>query len=168
MTVSSDAMIFYAKVSIARQELSVWQREEKYWQCPVSTAKNGVGFLKDSGKTPLGMHYVRAAIGKDLSPLAVLKGRRPTGEIWSPALAQTYPERDWILGRILWLCGLESGVNRGGQQDTFHRYIYLHGSPEDQVTGIAASHGCIRLKPKDMCFLYEHLGYGSRVEIHEL
>lgn len=156
---------YSATVSVSAQQLTLWQADKPTWHCAVSTGKNGVGFEKGSGKTPLGRHYVRAFIGKGLSPLAVLKGRRPTGEIWSPELAQTYPERDWILGRILWLCGLETGINRGGNRDTFQRYIYLHASPEDQVTGTPISHGCIRLKPDDMCFVFDHLGYGSVVEI---
>lgn len=156
---------YHAQVAIDTQQLTLWRNSTRIWQCPVSTGKNGIGYEKGSGMTPLGRHYVRATIGVGLSPLAVLRGRRPTGEHWSAELAQAFPERDWILGRILWLCGLTKGVNRGGMVDTFQRYIYLHGSPEDQVTGVPESHGCIRLKPLDMCFLSEHLLYGSRVDI---
>ena len=157
---------YSAVVSISKQQLTLMYAGQPIWHCLVNTGKNGVGFEQGSGKTPLGQHYVRASIGSGLSPLAVLRGRRPTGEIWSPELAQLHPERDWILGRILWLCGLEKGINRGGDQDTFQRYIYLHASPEDQVTGTPVSHGCIRLKPQDMCVIFDHLGYGSVVGIH--
>src|SRR5690606_15661971 len=98
----------------------------------VSTAQVGVGQREGSGCTPLGWHYVRAAIGNGQPAGAVFCGRRPTGEVYSEALAETYPQRDWILTRILWLCGLERGVNRGGDVDSQRRYIYLHGTPFDQ------------------------------------
>ena len=156
---------YSAHISIVRQHLTLYYRENPIGQGPVNTAKNGIGFLKGSEMTPVGKHYVRAAIGTGLPALAVLRARRPTGEIWSPALAIQQPERDWILGRILWLCGLEKGINRGGNQDTFRRYIYLHGSPDIEVLTQPASHGCIRLKVDDMIYLYQYLRYGSRIDI---
>ena len=96
----------------------------------------GVGERNGSGKTPHGWHYIRAAIGEGAPDNAVFRGRRWTGEEFSPALAKAHPERDWILTRILWLCGLEKGVNRGGQVDSQRRYIYLHGTPADQPMGV--------------------------------
>jgi len=108
---------------------------------------------------------VRAAIGSGQASNTVFKARRPTGELWSTELAAENPNRDWILGRILWLCGMESGVNRGGNVDTFQRYIYLHGCPDDGVTGVPASHGCIRLRMGDMVNAFNYLSYGSVVDI---
>jgi hypothetical protein len=155
-----------AVISIPHQLLTVFnERQEALFECAVNTAKNGVGCLQNSGCTPLGQHYVRARIGEGLSPYAVLTGRRPTGEEWSQALMDAYPQRDWILGRILWLCGLESGINRGGQVDTFRRYIYIHGSPAWSSEMPPSSHGCVRVQPEDMLSVYQLLPYGARVSI---
>ncbi|MEY3969705.1 MAG: hypothetical protein RL617_718 [Pseudomonadota bacterium] len=90
----------------------------------ISSSKNGVGQELGSYKTPLGRHVIRAKIG-DGAPLhSVFVRRLPTGEVWSPELANHYGERDWILTRILWLCGRERGHNRFGSVDTMKRYIY--------------------------------------------
>ncbi len=87
----------------------------------VSTGVKGVGEQQGSGCTPRGKHLVRAKIGEGLPANAVFVGRRFTGEIYSQALAERFPDRDWILSRILWLSGLEPGVNRLGNVDTMRR-----------------------------------------------
>src|SRR5690606_7031219 len=92
-------------ISIERQLLTGSRAGRQLCQYPVSTAKNGAGELNGSGCTPRGRHRVRARIGEGQPPGAVFIGRRPTGEVWSPELAATHPQRDWILTRILWLCG---------------------------------------------------------------
>ncbi|WP_321347684.1 L,D-transpeptidase [Halopseudomonas oceani] len=131
----------------------------------VSTALNGAGEQEGSGCTPRGAHRVRARIG-DGQPLgAVFIGRRPTGEVWSQALAEQFPKRDWILTRILWLCGEQVGFNRGGQVDSQRRYIYLHGTGDDQPMGEPLSHGCIRLRNADMLELFERTPVGCSVQI---
>ena len=110
-------------------------------------------------------HRVRARIG-DGQPLgAVFIGRRPTGEVWTRALAEQFPERDWILTRILWLCGEQVGFNRGGRVDSQRRYIYLHGTGDDQPMGAPLSHGCIRLRNADMLELFERTPVGCSVQI---
>ena len=96
---------------------------------------------------------------------AVLVGRRPTGEIYGPELAARYPERDWILTRILWLTGLESGFNRGGSADTLRRFIYIHGCPDTVPMGLPLSHGCIRMRNQDLLDLFERVATGDRVFI---
>lgn len=155
-----------ALISILDQQLMVLnEQQELLFQCRVNTAQNGVGCVRDSGCTPVGKHYVRACIGEGLSPYAVLKGRRPTGEEWTPALMQANPGRDWILGRILWLCGCESGINRGGSVDTFRRYIYIHGSPTWSQDAPPSSHGCVRVASEDMIRVFDYLGYGAAVSI---
>ncbi|MDR9469499.1 L,D-transpeptidase, partial [Marinospirillum sp.] len=92
----------------------------------VSTGLNGPGEQDGSGCTPRGEHYIRTKIGGGQPLNMVFRGRRPTGEIYSPELARLNPERDWILTRILWLCGREWGRNRGPGVDTFRRFIYIH------------------------------------------
>ncbi len=133
----------------------------------VSTARNGPGEREGSGCTPRGLHCVRAKIGAGAPQGAVFRGRRPTGEIWSPALARAHPERDWILSRILWLSGCEPGRNRLGNVDTMRRYIYIHGTPDDQPMGEPLSHGCIRMRNADVIDLFDRVPAGTRVEIED-
>jgi hypothetical protein len=131
----------------------------------VSTATHGPGEESGSLCTPRGLHYVRAKIGAGLPLNTVFVGRRPTGEIFGPELSARHPERDWILTRILWLCGREVGFNRLGPVDTMRRYIYIHGSPDDVPMGIPGSHGCIRMRNTDVVDLFDRVTVGIPVEI---
>jgi lipoprotein-anchoring transpeptidase ErfK/SrfK len=153
----------YLRVSIPRQEMDLIEEGRVVRTWPVSTAKNGPGERRDSGCTPRGWHCIRARIGAGMPLGTVFRGRRPTGETYDAELAARFPERDWILARILWLGGLEPGFNRYGPVDTAWRYIYIHGSPDSGVTGIPASHGCIRMKSGDMAELFERVEVGMRV-----
>ena len=131
----------------------------------VSTAKNGVGCEKDSGCTPLGNHIIRAMIGTGVAANTVFVGRRPTGEICTPELMAQFPNRDWILTRILWLSGKEIGKNRLGNVDTMQRYIYIHGTPESTDISVIGSHGCIRMRNADVIALFDLVTVGTRVFI---
>ena len=154
-------------ISIADQALYGFRAGRLLLSLPVSTAFNGVGELNGSGCTPCGLHQVRAKIGAGLPLAAVLRGRRWTGEVWSPELHEQFPGRDWILTRILWLSGLEPGRNRLGEVDTFRRYIYLHGTPDTEPMGAPLSHGCIRLRNADMLALFERVPPHCKVRIDE-
>ncbi len=157
----------WLEVDTAAQRLVVWRGREVDWQCAVSTAANGTGEEEGSGATPLGWHSVRAAIGAGNPAGSVYRGRRPTGEVYSEALAAEHPGRDWILTRILWLSGLEPGRNRGGKVDSQRRYIYLHGTPPSEPMGVARSHGCIRLRDEDLLALFEIAVPGTPVWLHD-
>jgi lipoprotein-anchoring transpeptidase ErfK/SrfK len=134
-------------------------------QTSISSSKNGVGQQKGSYQTPLGRHQIRAKVGRAAAWNTVFVGRRPTGEIWCPALAEAFPNRDWILTRILWLSGLEPGKNRFGDVDTMRRYIYLHGSPDSVEMGEPGSIGCIRMKNSDIVSLFDQVPVGTTVDI---
>jgi L,D-transpeptidase YbiS len=136
-------------------------------QYPVSTAANGVGCEKDSGCTPLGAHIIRAKIGAGAASNSVFVGRRFTGEICTPELMAHYPNRDWILTRILWLSGKEIGKNRLGNVDTMQRYIYIHGTPDSAEMSVIGSHGCIRMRNADVIALFDLVGVGTEVLILE-
>ncbi|OMH33602.1 L,D-transpeptidase [Motiliproteus sp. MSK22-1] len=155
------------EVSLAEQQLTFIQDQQPVRQFPVSTGLNGCGELTGSECTPRGRHYVRARIGEHQAPGSVFVGRRPTGEIYSPALAQANPDRDWILSRILWLCGCEPGYNRLGNVDSMRRYIYLHGTPDTEPMGIPVSHGCIRMRNEHIIWLFDHTPVGTPVLIRE-
>lgn len=131
----------------------------------VSTGLNGAGEQDGSGCTPRGKHYLRVMIGAGLPANTVFRARRPTGEVYTPELAASYPDRDWILSRILWLCGLEPGKNRGGDVDTFRRFIYIHGTPDTEPMGQALSHGCIRMRNDDVIELFGAARTGMPVTI---
>ena len=135
--------------------------------CAVSTARNGAGERNASQCTPRGWHRVRARIGDGCALNTVFVGRRPTGELYSPGLRARFPERDWILTRILWLSGLEPGRNRWGRVDTMRRYIYIHGCPDEDPMGIPSSHGCIKLRNAEMIALFDRVPAGARVWIQE-
>jgi hypothetical protein len=108
---------------------------------------------------------VRLRIGAGCPVGTVFRGRRPTGEVYGPELAAAFPERDWILTRILWLTGCESGLNRGGCVDTLRRYIYIHGCPDTAPMGEPRSHGCIRMRSADLVELFDACPVGTPVEI---
>ncbi|TCS71150.1 L,D-transpeptidase-like protein [Sulfuritortus calidifontis] len=134
---------------------------------PVSTAAKGAGEASGSYCTPRGRHVVRAKIGGDQPINSVFVGRRPTGEIYTPELGQTAPERDWILSRILWLSGKEPGFNRLGPCDTMRRYIYIHGTPDEAFEQAPRSHGCIRMRNADLLELFDRVPVYTPVEIVE-
>ena len=131
----------------------------------VSTAKNGLGERRDSGCTPRGRHLVRCKIGEGMPANTVYQSRRPTGVMYSPELADKYPGRDWILGRILWLSGVQPGFNRLGLVDTMQRYIYIHGAPSAGVSGVPDSKGCIRMHQQDIVELFSLVPIGCSVLI---
>lgn len=134
---------------------------------PISSALNGPGEEQDSGCTPRGRHFIRARIGAGLPLGTVFVARRPTGETYSPELARQYPARDWILTRILWLCGRETGRNRGPGVDSFRRFIYIHGTPDTEPMGVPRSHGCIRMRNRDVADLFDRVAAGTDVTIQD-
>jgi lipoprotein-anchoring transpeptidase ErfK/SrfK len=155
-------------VSVANQRLSVCDDEGKALrEYSVSTAKAGVGEISGSYQTPRGRHIIRAKIGAGQPENTVFVRRRPTGEIWTPAIYEAFPGRDWILTRILWLSGTEPGCNRLGCVDTMRRYVYIHGSPDSAEMGVPGSHGCIRMRNADIVELFDTVPCYSEVLITE-
>jgi len=153
-------------ISLARQELVLRDDQGRTLRTyAVSTSKNGPGERSGSFCTPRGRHRVRAKIGAGQPPNTVFVRRRPTGEVWGPALHASYPGRDWILTRILWLSGCEPGFNRLGAVDTMRRYIYIHGSPDSAEMGKPGSIGCVRMRNADIVELFDLVPAGTPVEI---
>jgi hypothetical protein len=152
-------------VSLTAQRLLVIENGVVRQEYPVSTSRYGPGEQEGSGCTPRGRHVVRARIGAGLPRGAVLRGRRPTGETWSAALAVRHPDRDWILSRILWLSGCQRGYNRLGSVDTMRRFIYIHGTPDTEPMGVPFSHGCIRMTNDDVMRLFDVVKPGTEVDV---
>jgi lipoprotein-anchoring transpeptidase ErfK/SrfK len=153
------------EVSISQQTLTVLDGDQILADFIISTAANGEGSQKNSGCTPTGQHIIRAKIGDGAPINSVFVGRRATGEICSPELMTEFPNRDWILTRILWLSGTELGVNRLGEVDTMQRYIYIHGTPDNVVLGQPGSHGCIRMRNADVIALFNMVPVGTPIHI---
>jgi len=155
-------------IYIATQQLEVLDDAGNCLQrYMVSSAEKGVGERCGSNCTPRGEHIIRAKIGAGQPENTVFVGRRPTGEIYTPALGIQFPDRDWILTRILWLSGCQVGFNRLGESDTMRRYIYIHGTPATESLGMPTSHGCIRMHNADLIQLFDSVLVGTRVIISE-
>ena len=155
-------------ISLARQTLTLYAADGQLVRSYlVSTGEKGAGEARGSFRTPRGRHIIRACIGRGAPPNTVFVARRPSGEIYTPALAADNPQRDWILSRILWLSGCEIGFNRLGNVDTMRRYIYIHGTPDSEPMGKPASHGCVRMRNADILDLFERVKPWTQVEINE-
>ena len=166
---SNESFAMQLVINIAEQNLTVYQQQIEVAKYTISTAKNGIGSQQDSGCTPLGNHIIAEKIGGSEPMNAVFVGRVPTGEVYDAALGISNPDRDWILSRILWLSGLEEGINKSsndqGGCDTYQRYIYIHGTPDSEPMGAPYSHGCVRMRNKDIVELFEQVEEGTAVTI---
>lgn len=159
--------MMYIDVNIEQQMLWLKEGHLVIHAYSISTALNGVGEQANSECTPRGEHQIAKLIGKNEAADTVFVGRVPTGEIYSKSLDNEFPQRDWILSRIVWLSGCEFHKNKGGQVDTFSRYIYIHGTPDDVTLGVPGSHGCIRMRNADIIELFELLELDMKVYISE-
>jgi len=157
--------IDFIKITVEQQLLCLYRNNIIVKAYSIATSKYGLGEQNGSYKTPRGWHTIRAKIGAEQNVNTVFVGRRPTGEIYSAQLAKQYPDKDWILTRILWLSGLEKGKNRLGEVDTMRRYIYIHGTPDEVQFGIPSSHGCIRMHNNDLLELFDLVFIGEKVLI---
>jgi len=129
---------------------------------PISTAANGIGNSLDSNMTPHGVHRIRQKIGGGAPRGMVFKAREPTGRI---ARNLDNRDADEITSRILWLDGLEPGVNRDGSCDTYARYIYIHGTTDERRIGQPVSAGCIRMLNDDVIELFDDVMVNDLVVI---
>lgn len=151
-------------VSIADQMLYHRRQMGVSYAYPISTATAGTGNVHNSFKTPLGRHRIYAKIGTGLPILTAFEGRVPV-DIYNQA--RDDPARDWILTRILWLEGMTTEKNKRGQVDTKSRFIYIHGTHEENKIGTVASHGCIRMHNIDILEMFDHTHIGETVRIYE-
>ena len=124
-------------IDLANQTLSLPKHNKFY---VVSTGKMELGNKKIRVKPHVdGIGLLRNLVCN--LPKCSFIARQPTGEVYSSELAAQFPERDWILSRILWLDGLEEGFNKGEGHDTMQRYIYIHGTPDKEPMGFQCHMG---------------------------
>jgi len=155
----------YVVVSIAAQRLYLLQDGRLLKTYPVSTSAFGYGAQEGSNQTPLGLHRIRAMIGEGEPLGMIFKARKPTGRIANIIKDPIDVPEDDVTTRIMWLEGLEPGVNQGGKVDSYRRYIYIHGTPEEGLIGRPASHGCVRMYNADVVDLFARVDEGTLVYI---
>jgi lipoprotein-anchoring transpeptidase ErfK/SrfK len=143
-------------VSVRDQKMLLLRDGDPVKSYPVSTSKFGLGSRSGSMRTPVGRMAVAKKIGKGAPSGAVFKSRRRTGEVLRP----NAPGRDPIVSRIIWLRGKERW-----NRNTYGRFIYIHGTPEERRIGKPVSYGCIRMKSRDVIDLYRRVGIGAEVRI---
>lgn len=144
-------------IDVERQRLYLLEDERLVREAVVSTAIAGVGGESGSHRTPPGWHRIGARIGAGMPSGAVFESRESTGAVWDGVPG----DDDLILTRVLTLEGLEPGVNQGEGRDTRARYIYLHGTNQERLLGIPASHGCVRLANREIIELFERVHEGD-------
>ena len=145
-------------VSVKDQKLGYYRDGKLVQSYKVSTSKFGVGDKPGSWQTPLGKHEVIAKIGRGLPTGAVLKSRQWNGEVLPP----NAPGRDPIVSRIIWLSGLDPD-----NHNALRRFIYIHGTTEENRLGKPASYGCVRMSMSDVVDLFNEVNIGARVVITE-
>lgn len=157
-----DACLY---VDSKRQVLEHWQHGRLVCCYMISTARNGLGCEADSFCTPIGLHRIAEKIGADADINSIFVGRQQTGEVACIESASVDTGTDQITSRILWLDGLEDGVNRGGNLDSYTRYIYIHGTDAEGMLGQAVSHGCVRMGNTDIVRLFGRVKLNTLVFI---
>ena len=162
-----DENAYAVVVDVSLQCLYLIRGDSVVHTYPVSTSKFGVGNRAGSNQTPLGTHQVCEKIGEGAEKGDVFRARQNTGEIAVIHEDRTDVEVDEVTTRILRLTGLEEGVNRGEGIDSYERFIYIHGTPEEGLIGTPSSHGCIRMKNTDVMELFDLVPEGILVEIQE-
>tara|TARA_B110000467_G_C18273183_1_gene453735 strand:- start:524 stop:1114 length:591 start_codon:yes stop_codon:yes gene_type:complete len=131
----------------------------------ISTAEKGVGNIKNSDQTPLGLHSIKEKHGENTPVNGRMVGRIFYGKITAIYQDSTRSKADDVTTRILWLTGEEEGFNKGENVDSYQRYIYIHGTSEEGRLGAPASHGCIRMKNTEVLELYNKIAVGTKVLI---
>ena len=142
-------MIF---VNSSNQTLYLFKEDNLIFESKVSTSKYGMGCKMNSYKTPTGLHSISSMIGKGLPAGTLFRNRKPTEKIIKK---MPLDNSDYITSRILRLNGLEEGKNKGGDVDSYNRYIYIHGTPHCNTLGSKQSQGCIRMSDSAIVKLFD-------------
>ncbi len=148
-------------VDISEQTLTLYDDDQFIKEYDISSSKYGIGSRAGSNKTPLGQHVIAKKIGNDAPQNTIFRARVNTGKR-AKIDAET---EDLVTSRVMWLKGLEKGKNLGSGVDSYKRYIYIHGTPEESKIGSKASHGCIRMLNKEVIELFDLVNENTPVEI---
>jgi len=152
-------------VDISEQRLYLLEKNEIIASYPISSSKYGEGSTLNSFKTPLGKHIVKEKIGTYSAKNTIFIAREDTRMLANIINDPIETKNDYVTSRIMWLSGLEEGINKGKNVDSYRRYIYIHGTHEEGLIGSKASHGCIRMFNADVIELYNNIKKGTKVTI---
>ena len=152
-------------VSIKQQKLYHIQNDSIIKEYIISSSAYGIGSKAGSNKTPIGLHSIKEKYGDNTPINGRMTGRVFYGDIGTIYTDETKSKTDDVTSRIFWLEGMEKGKNKGKGIDSFSRYIYIHGTSEEGRLGKPASHGCIRMKNKEVIDLYKLIEVGTLVLI---
>jgi len=144
-------------ISVSVQRMLVFEGEGLLASYAVSTAAKGMGCEMGSLRTPTGRFRISEKIGDAEAVGTIFKARVACG-LWREGDAS---DDDLVLTRILRLNGMDPW-----NLNTMDRYIYIHGTNHESTVGQPVSHGCIRMRNKDMVDLYDMVDCGDRVEIY--
>ncbi len=158
---------FAILVILSEQKLLLMKQGETVASYAISGSAFGAGNRAGSNQTPLGAHKISEKIGDNVPLGGVFRSRVYNGEMAKIYTDDTDVDDDLVTTRIMWLRGLESGLNVGAGIDSHARFIYIHGTPEEGLIGRPASHGCIRMYNKDVIELFSAVPLGTLVEIIE-
>ena len=155
----------HIEVDISEQRLYLIENNLIKASYPISTSKYGEGSIENSFKTPLGKHSIKEMIGEEAEINTIFTSRINTKR--SATIIDQFEDtdNDFVTSRIMWLDGEEDGLNKGGNVDSFQRYIYIHGTHEEGLIGTKASHGCIRMFNYDVIELFNLVNIGTKVLI---
>ena len=155
----------HIEVDISEQRLYLIENNLIKASYPISTSKYGEGSIQNSFKTPLGEHSIKQMIGEEAEINTIFTSRINTKR--SATIIDQFEDtdNDYVTSRIIWLDGEEEGFNKGGNVDSFQRYIYIHGTHEEGLIGTKASHGCIRMFNYDVIELFNLVNIGTKVLI---
>jgi hypothetical protein len=154
-------------VRISTQTLQFYRNTLPVKSYVISTSLRPPSNVKDSQGTPTGLHTIAERIGAGQPPGMVFKSRVPTGRHFSECGDEENARSNLITTRILWLRGLEDGVNAGGNVDSYARYIYVHGTNHEDKLGQPQSGGCVLVEARDLIELYDEVRVGDQVMITE-
>ncbi len=152
-------------VGIKRQKLHLFKDGKLVESYDVSTSKNGAGTQEGSEMTPVGLHQLYRKYGEDVPEAGILRGKRFTGAIAEVVQDSVSTGKDDITSRVITMKGLEEGINLGGNIDSYDRKIYIHGTAEEGLIGQPASHGCIRMRNKDIIKMFDQVDTGMYLVI---
>ena len=165
LSVFTYAESAHIEVDISEQRLYLMENSIIIASYPISTSKYGEGSIENSFKTPLGEHSIKEMIGEEAKINTIFTSRINTKR--SATIIDQFEDtdNDYVTSRIMWLDGEEDGFNKGGNVDSFRRYIYIHGTHEEGLIGTKASHGCIRMFNYDVIELFNLVNIGTKVLI---
>lgn len=162
-------------IELSYQSALACLREQKYYlfaggqlekAYTISSSRRPPSCVENSLGTPLGLHRIAERIGQGAPEGTVFRGRVSLGKrFWE--MPEEDQQKNLITTRILWLDGMEEGLNRGEGIDTHARYVYLHGTNHEERLGTPDSHGCLLFSNADIIDLFDRTASDTLLLIEE-